>query len=124
MTSLPVRGPEEALRVVEIYRRRWEIEGFIRLLKVGLGLEGFLVCGLVRIRKVVAVVLGLAMFVWELQGAEGSFKAFLLELGGKLGLAGERDGPYLLLRGLVRLLNHQVIQEHLERARKGKKSCG
>ncbi|PZA06079.1 IS4 family transposase [Meiothermus sp. PNK-Is4] len=110
--------------MVEIYRRRWEIEGFIRLLKVGLGLEGFLVCGLVRIRKVVAVVLGLAMFVWELQGAEGSFKAFLLELGGKLGLAGERDGPYLLLRGLVRLLNHQVIQEHLERARKGKKSCG
>jgi hypothetical protein len=67
----------------------------------------------------------LAVFVWEIQGTEGPFKAFLLELGGKLGLVGEKDGPYLLLRGLVRLLKHQVTQEHLERGRKReKRSCG
>ncbi len=62
LTSLPVRGREEAARVVEAYRRRWEVERFFRLLKRGLGLETFQVRGLARIRKVVAVLLGLAVF--------------------------------------------------------------
>ena len=43
-------------RVVETYRRRWEVEEFVRLLKVGLRLESFQVRGLSQIRKVVAVL--------------------------------------------------------------------
>lgn len=46
-----------------------------------------------------------------------------MRLGGELGLAGERDGPYLLLRGLMRLLNHLATQEFLE-AEGGGGSCG
>ncbi|WP_233493164.1 MULTISPECIES: hypothetical protein [unclassified Meiothermus] len=46
------------------------------------------------------------------QPAGGAFQGFLLELGGKLGLVGERGG--------FRLLNRQVTQEHLERAEAGK----
>jgi hypothetical protein len=41
-------------------------------------------------------------------------EGLLLRLGGKPGIAGERDGPYLLLRGLVRLLNYEVTKEALE----------
>ncbi|KPD32240.1 hypothetical protein AN926_04555, partial [Thermus scotoductus] len=67
LTSLPVRGREEAAQVVEAYRRRWEVERFFRLLKTGLGLETFQVRGLARIRKVVAVLLGLAVFLWEVE---------------------------------------------------------
>ncbi|WP_240695530.1 transposase, partial [Thermus tengchongensis] len=48
LTSLPVRGREDALRVVEVYRKRWEVEGFFRFLKAGLGLESFQVRGLLR----------------------------------------------------------------------------
>jgi hypothetical protein len=33
---------------------------------------------------------------------------------GKLGIASERDGPYLLLRGLVRLLNYGFTKKALE----------
>lgn len=41
-------------------------------------------------------------------------EGLLLWLEGKPGIAGERDGPYLLLRGLVRLLNYEVTKEALE----------
>jgi hypothetical protein len=41
-------------------------------------------------------------------------EGLLLRLGGKPGIAGERDDPYLLLRGLVRLLNYEVTKEALE----------
>jgi len=116
LTNLLVGRAEEARRVVEIYRKRWLIEEFFRLLKTGLGLEGFQVERLVRIRKVIAILLGLAVFLWELQLEESPFKQFLLRLGGKLGIKSEGDGPYLLLRGLIRLLNYEVTREELERA--------
>lgn len=116
LTNLAVGGAEEARRVVEIYRKRWLIEEFFRLLKTGLGLEGFQVERLARIRKVIAILLGLAVFLWELQLEESPFKQFLLRLGGKLGIKSEGDGPYLLLRGLIRLLNYEVTREELERA--------
>ena len=43
-----------------------------------------------------------------------ALEGLLLRLGGKPGIAGERDGPYLLLQGLVRLLNYEVTKEALE----------
>jgi hypothetical protein len=42
-----------------------------------------------------------------------------LRLGGKPGIAGERDGPYLLLQGLVRLLNYEVTKGALEKEEGG-----
>lgn len=122
LTSLPVRGRADAARVVEVYRRRWEVERFFRFLKTGLGLETFQVRGLSRIRKVVAVLLGLGVFVWEVERTGGAFKELLLRLGGKLGLPSEGDGPYLLLRGLMRLFNYEVTREWLQA--EGGGSCG
>lgn len=117
LTNLAVEGAKQAQGVVELYRKRWRIEELFRLLKTGLGLEEFQVESLARIRKVIAILLGLAVFLWEVRREGGPFKTFLLQLGGKLGLKSERDGPYLLLRGLIRLLNQEVTLEELERAR-------
>jgi hypothetical protein len=76
------------------------VEEFFRLLEAGLGLERVQVRGLTSLRKLVAVIVGLALFLWEVKREEGPFKALLIWLGGKLGLKSERDGPYLLMRGL------------------------
>jgi hypothetical protein len=46
-------------------------------------------------------------------------EGLLLRLGSTPGIAGERDGPYLLLRGLVRLLNYEVAKEALEKEEGG-----
>jgi len=59
------------------------------------------------------------VWVWEVERMGGPFRELLLRLGGKLGLASERDGPYLLLRGLVRWLNRLATQEFLEAERGG-----
>ncbi len=75
--------------------------------------------GLSRIRKVVAVLLGLAAFLWEVRRSGGALGGLLLRLGGELGIASERDGPYLLLQGLVRLLNYEVTKEALEEEEEG-----
>ena len=74
--------------------------------------------GLSRIRTVVAVLLGLAVFLWEVRRFGGALEGLLLRLGGELGIASERDGPYLLLQGLVRLLNYEVTKEALEEKRR------
>jgi hypothetical protein len=44
----------------------------------------------------------------------GALESLLLRLEGKLGIASERDGPYPLLRGLVRLLSYEVTKEALK----------
>jgi hypothetical protein len=116
LTNLPVATAQDALRVVEAYRRRWQVDEFFRLLKAGLGLERVQVRGLTSLRKLVAVMLGLALFLWEVKQGEGPFKDLLLWLGGKLGLKSERDGPYLLMRGLLRLLNYEAAHDALGRA--------
>ena len=41
-------------------------------------------------------------------------ESLLLRLEGKLGIASERDGPYPLLRGSVRLLSYEVTKEALK----------
>jgi len=37
-------------------------------------------------------------------------------LGGRLGIKSERNGPYLLIRGFIRLLNYEVTREELLKA--------
>lgn len=89
------------------------MEEFFRLLKAGLGLERVQVRGLPALRKLVAMMLGLALFLWGVRREEGRFKDLLLWLGGKLGLESERDGPYLLMRGLLKLLTYEAAHEAL-----------
>ena len=116
LTNLELGTIEDAWGIVEAYRKRWQVEEFFRLLKAGLGVERppAAVSRLWAIRKLIAVLLGLALFLWEVKRDESPFKDLLLWLGGKLGISSERDGPYLLMRGFLRLLNYEVARELLE----------
>jgi len=111
LTNLEVKTVEDAWGVVEAYRKRWQVEEFFRLLKAGLGVER---PPAAVSRLWAAVLLGLALFLWEVKRDESPFKDLLLWLGGKLGISSERDGPYLLMRGFLRLLNYEVARELLE----------
>ncbi|WP_366735948.1 transposase, partial [Thermus scotoductus] len=119
LPSFPVRGRDAAAQVVEAYRRRREVERFLRRLKTGLGLEPFPVRGLARIRTVVAVLLGLAVFLWEVERLGDAFKGFLLQLWGYLGLPSDGDGPYLSPRVMLRPLHYEFTQELLNQTTEG-----
>ena len=89
LTNLELRTVEDAWGVVEAYRKRWQVEEFFRLLKAGLGVER---PPAAVSRLWAAVLLGLALFLWEIKREESPFKDLLLWLGGKLGIPSERDG--------------------------------
>lgn len=107
LTNVPMSGPGQAREIWRDYRRRWRIEETFRFLQEeGLRIEDFRVLSLEAIRRLVQVVLIAACFLlnvslWVDEGAHRT----LLVLGGKLGLKSERDGPYLVLRGMQRVLN-------------------
>ena len=89
LTNLEVKTVEDAWGVVEAYRKRWQVEEFFRLLKAGLGVER---PEAAVSRLWAAVLLGLALFLWEVKREESPFKDLLLWLGSKLGISSERDG--------------------------------
>ncbi len=119
LTNLPVATAQDALRVVEACRRRSGVEKFLRLPAAGLGPERVQVRALPAPRELAAVMLGLALFLWQVRREERPFKDLLLRLGGKLGIVSKRDGPYLLMRGLLELLTHEAAHEALKRAPPG-----
>lgn len=107
LTHVPVTGPERARAVWPDYRRRWRVEETFRFLQEeGLRIEDFRVLSLEALRRLVEVVWMAACFL--LNGSlwvDEAGHQTLLVLGGKLGLKSERDGPYLVLRGMQKILN-------------------
>ena len=106
LTNVPVLNQHIAKEIWKGYRHRWGIEGKWRFLKgEGLRIEGFKVLSFEGIRRMVSIVLLAALLI--LSGRHffpDRAWQVLLRLGGKLGLRSERDGPYLLLRGLCKVL--------------------
>lgn len=62
-TTLPVATAEDALRVVDIYRRRWVIEEYFKALKTGCGAEALQLESAKTLRKMIAVLVPAA---WKL----------------------------------------------------------
>jgi len=91
-----------AKQVYEDWRLRSRIEHGYRFdQEQGLDVEDMRVRTLERMRRLFGLVLAAAQFVfhimhhWPKQAV-----LWLRKLGGKLGLKTDRDGPYILLRGL------------------------
>lgn len=63
VTSEPIGTPQEIVRVVEIYRRRWLIEEFIKCLKTGCRLEARQMASAPALLRVLATLLPVA---WQL----------------------------------------------------------
>jgi hypothetical protein len=105
LTNFPVLNQHIAKEIWQDYRHRWGIEGEWRFLKEeGLRIEDFKVLSFEGKSLLVSIVLLAALLI--LNGRhffpERAWRV-LLRLGGKLGLRSERDGPYLLLRGLCKV---------------------
>jgi len=102
LTNIPLRSVAIAQQVYADWRLRSRIEHGYRFdQEQGLDLEDLRVRTLERMRRIFALVILAAQFVFFI-AKRWPPKAvlWLRKLGGKLGLKSDRDGPYILLRGL------------------------
>jgi hypothetical protein len=112
LTNVPVTNAQSLRQICADYARRWGIEDLFRFLKDrGLNFEDTRLRSFEGICRAVAVALIVAFFVLTLQReADCPYRPALLELGGKLGIKQDKDGPYLLLAGLKRVLDALVVR--------------
>lgn len=102
LSNIPIRTQRIAQEIYNDWRLRGRIEHGYRFdQEQGLDVEDVRVRTLERMRRIFALVLLAAQFVFHLIQLWPPQAVFWLrKLGGKLGLSSDRDGPYLLLRGL------------------------
>ncbi len=102
LTNVPVRTEADARGVYDDWRLRGRIEHGYRFdQEQGLDVEDMRVQTLARMRRLFALVVVAAHFVFHLMETWPPVAVTWLRLlGGKLGLPIDRDGPYILLRGL------------------------
>ncbi|MGQ9600734.1 MAG: hypothetical protein ACUVWZ_15125 [Anaerolineae bacterium] len=102
LTSIPLRTAAEAQAVYTEWRYRPRIEHTYRFdQEAGLDVEDMRVQTLERMRRVFALVLMAALFVYHVAHVwPHRMVLWLRRLGGKLGLASDLDGPYVLLAGI------------------------
>jgi hypothetical protein len=106
LTNIPISSPEEARLVYTEWRHRPKIEHVYRFdQEDGLDIEDIRVQTIERMRRVFVLVLLAALFVYHLaQNWPQEAVTWLRYLGGKLGLASDRDGMYVLLQGIRAVL--------------------
>lgn len=107
LTNVPIVDQKALIQIFEDFRLRAGIEDLFRFLQgKGLDWEEFRLQKLERIRRLLAVVLSTASFVFRLPHRLPTRLVQKLRcLGGKLGTAADKDGPYLLLRGISRVFS-------------------
>lgn len=106
---------QEAQSVYSDWRLRSRIEHGYRFdQEQGLDVEDMRVQTVERMRRLFALVLVAAQFVFYLMEQWPPVAVqWLREVGGKLGLGIDRDGPYLLLRGLSAVWQTVATLTHL-----------
>jgi len=107
LTDVPVEGGKAAIQIFQDFRLRSGIEEFFHFLQEeGWGWKEFRLQKLERIQRPIAVVLAAAIFVFRLpHRLPTRLVQYLRILGGKLGTQADKDGPYLLLRGVNRVFS-------------------
>lgn len=106
LTNVPLRDDPTLRQVYSDWRLRGRIEHGYRLdQEQGLDVEDLRVQTLEHMKRLFALVLASAQLVFHiLQHWPPQAVYWLRNLGGKLGLTSDRDGPYILLRGLAMTL--------------------
>jgi hypothetical protein len=106
LTNIPISSSEEARLVYTEWRHRPKIEHMYRFdQEDGLDIEDMRVQTIERMRRVFVLVLLAALFVYHLaQNWPQEAVTWLRYLGGKLGLASDRNGMYVLLQGIRAVL--------------------
>jgi hypothetical protein len=106
LTNIPIQTTQDAEMVYSQWRFRPQIEHTYRFdQEQGLDVEDMRVHTLERMRRVFVLVLLAALFVYFIAQTWPRQAVFWLRrLGGKLNLAGDSDGPYILLAGIRTVL--------------------
>jgi hypothetical protein len=106
LTNIPINVIRQAKQVYDDWRLRTRIEHGYRFdQEQGLDVEDIRVHTLERMRRIFILVLAAAQFIFYLMDAwPPRAILWLRELGGKLGIVSDRDGPYILLKGLAAVL--------------------
>jgi hypothetical protein len=106
LTNVHITNVDQAREIWLNYRRRWRIETTFRFLqRDGLRWDDFKVLDFQAIRRLITLVLIAALFLLNIHlFLDETSLQLLLILGGKQGLKNERDGPYLALRGLQKVI--------------------
>ncbi len=103
ITNVPLTSQRVMRQVYEDWRLRGRVEHGYRFdQEQGLDVEDMRVQKLERMRRLFVLVLLAAQFVFFVNGTwPRAAILWLRDLGGKLGLATDHDGPYVLLRGIA-----------------------
>lgn len=106
LTNVPIRTPQDAEMAYSEWRYHPQIEHSYRFdQEDGLDVEDVRVQTLERMRRVFALTLLAALFVYHVDHTwPDHMVLWLRRLGGKLGFSSDRDGPYVLLAGLRAVL--------------------
>lgn len=115
LTNVALSNTAQVQQVYNDWRLRTKIEHGYRFdQEQGLDVEDMRVRSLERMRRLFDLVLLAAQFVFFLMNTWPTTAVhWLHQLGGKLGLTTDRDGPYLLLRGLSAIYQTAVTLSHL-----------
>ncbi len=115
LTNVAVWEVDDARALYADWRLRGRIEHGYRLCQeAGLDVEDMRVQSLERMRRLFILVLLAMQFVMHLMERWPPVAVrWLRQLGGKLGLQIDRDGPYLLLRGLSAVWQTAAALTHL-----------
>lgn len=102
LTNVPIRTATDAKVVYTEWRDRPQIEHTYRFdQEDGLDVEDMRVQTMERMRRVFVMVLLAALFVYHVDHTwPRRMVLWLRQLGGKLGLSQDLDGPYVLLQGI------------------------
>ena len=103
ITNIPIHSAADAKTVYTEWRHRPQIEHTYRFdQEDGLDVEDMRVHTLERMRRIFVLVLLAALFVYHIAHAwPQPMVLWLRQLGGKLGLSSDLDGPYVLLAGIT-----------------------
>jgi hypothetical protein len=115
LTDVAVTNADEARALYTDWRSKGRIEhGYRFFQEAGLDIEDMRVRSLERMRRLFILVLLAMRFVMHLMERwPKEAVRWLRQLGGKLGLQIDRDGPYLLLRGLSAVWRTAMTLSHL-----------
>jgi hypothetical protein len=115
LTDVAVANAEDARALYGDWRLKGRIEhGYRFCQEAGLDIEDLRVQSLERMRRLFILVLLAMQFVTHLMERWPPVAVrWLRQLGGKLGLQIDRDGPYLLLRGLSAVWGTAMTLSHL-----------
>jgi len=105
LTNVPLNSVDDTRSVYDDWRLRSRIEHGYRFdQEQGLDVEDMRVQTLERMKRLFILVLAAAQFIFYLIDTwPPPAVLWIRSLGGKLGLANDLDGPYLVLRGISAL---------------------